>query len=89
MMQTIKKPAIKMVKNAKIFNDNGVYRIIHYETEIFSYNQATKIATIRMNLSQTSNRQIRRALDFFEVEPKNINDLEIGHPKWSYSGDRV
>jgi len=73
---------LKLVKSAHIEKSNGLYKIIHYGTVIFSYDPKTQDATARKNLSRTSDRQIRAAISFFS--PVNVNYIEPKN-KWEYS----
>jgi hypothetical protein len=78
---------LKMVKNAIIFSENGIYFIRHYETVIFAYNPESKLAEINWHCSMTSDRQIRSAIDFFNVKKENQIDVSDGVQKWRYSGE--
>lgn len=75
-------PGLKMVKNASIFQEEGVYFIRHYETIIFAYDGVK--CEVNWKCSTTSDRQIRSALAFFNITT-NIVDTHKGS-KWNYSG---
>mgnify|MGYP001174559799 CR=1 FL=1 len=75
---------LKMVKNASIFQERGVYFIRHYETIIFAHNPQSGLAEINWHCSRTSDKQIRYAIDFFGVKSDNIVDVSDG-PKWRFS----
>lgn len=77
---------LKMVKNASIFQERGVYFIRHYKTIIFAFNTESGLCEANWNCSQTSNRQIRNAISFFNIANDNIVDVSDGS-KWSYSGE--
>lgn len=76
---------LKMVKNASIFQERGIYFIRHYETIIFAHNPGTKLTEVNWHCSITSDRQIRSAIEFFNVEKSDIVDVSDG-AKWNYSG---
>lgn len=78
---------LKMVKNANIFQENGVYFIRHYDTIIFAYNPENRICEVNWHCSMTSNRQIRSAIQFFGIDESNIIDVSDGSQKWRYSGE--
>ena len=78
---------LKMVKNANIFSENGVYFIRHYSTIIFAYDPRNHACEAKMNCSTTSNRQIRNALNFFGIDNRQVKDTSNGS-KWAYSGER-
>jgi hypothetical protein len=81
---------LKFVKNAMSFNQNGVFYIKHYNTVIVAYNPKSDTLEANWNLSQTSNRQIRYAIQYFGVKESNIIDVSNNEiPKWSKSGDRT
>ena len=76
---------LKLVKNASIFQERGVYFIRHYSTIIFAYNQESKLCEVNMNCSTTSNRQIKSAIEFFDIASDKVVDVSDGS-KWDYSG---
>lgn len=76
---------LKLVKNATIFSERGIFFIRHYSTIIFAYNPQSRLCEINKNCSVTSNRQIRYALRFFEVLEENTVDVSDG-TKWQYGG---
>ena len=41
-----------------------------------------------MNCSMTSNRQIKEAIRFFDINQKSVKDTSDGS-KWQYSGERT
>lgn len=84
--ESVEVEGLKMVKNAAIFQERSIYFIRHYATIIFAYNPKSGLCEVNMNCSQTSNRQIRSALEFFNVESDNIVDVSDGS-KWAYSGE--
>ena len=84
--QSVGTQGLKMVKNAVIFQEHGIFFIRHYSTIIFAHNPKTGLTECNFNCSQTSNRQIRSAIDFFNVESENIVDVSDGS-KWAYSGE--
>ena len=75
-----------MVKNAVIFQERSIYFIRHYATIIFAHNPKTGLTECNWNCSMTSNRQIRSALQFFNVDDENIVNVSDGS-KWAYSGE--
>ena len=77
---------LKMVKNAAIFQERSIYFIRHYSTIIFAHNPKTGLTECNWDCSQTSNRQIRSALQFFNVDDENIVNVSDGS-KWAYSGE--
>jgi hypothetical protein len=77
---------LKMVKNAAIFQERSIYFIRHYATIIFAHNPKTGLTECNWNCSMTSNRQIRSALQFFNVDDENIVNVSDGS-KWAYSGE--
>ena len=79
---------LKLVKNASIFQEKGVYFIRHYETIIFAYDRTSGRCEINWHCSTTSDRQIRSALDFFSIDQSQAIDTHKGD-KWNYSGDLV
>jgi len=75
---------IKLVKNATVFQKDGVYYAMHYETIIFAYDSKSQRVEANWHCSTTSDRQIRYCLKFFGLdESKVINTHEGG--KWNYS----
>jgi hypothetical protein len=78
---------LKMVKNAAIFQENGLFFIRHYKTVIFAHNPKTADTEILNDCSTTSNRQIKSALDFFNVPADKINTLE-NPEKFGFSEER-
>jgi len=74
---------LKLVKGAHLQNDDGMYRLIHYGTQIFSYDPETKKAIVAKDLSRTSNKQIKMALEFFD--PKTTENIEPDE-KWKFGG---
>jgi len=77
------KAPFKMVKNAFMYNDDGVFVIEHYNTKIFEYNPENKEAWVLLHCSRTSDKQVRRALQFFN--PAKTEAIEASE-KWCYSG---
>lgn len=77
---------LKMVKNASIFQERGIFFIRHYKTIIFAHNPKSGLTEVNLNCSQTSNRQIRTALAFFNIDADNVIDVSDGS-KWAYSGE--
>ena len=75
---------LKMVKNASIFQERGIYFIRHYQTIIFAYNPESRVCEANWNCSMTSNRQINYAINFFNIAKSNIIDVSDGS-KWEYS----
>ncbi len=74
---------LKLVNGAHLQNDDGMYRLIHYGTQIFSYDPETKKAIVAKDLSRTSNKQIKMALEFFD--PKTTENIEPDE-KWKFGG---
>ncbi len=79
---------LKMVKNAKLFSSDKMITIEHYDTLIFTYHEDTKKASCLLHCSQTSDRMIRRAIQFFNVEDSKLH-TEYNEEKWGYSGGYV
>ena len=75
---------LKMVKNASIFQERGVYFIRHYETIIFAFNPKSGLTECNWHCSRTSDRQIRNAISFFNIADDNIVDVSDGS-KWRFS----
>ena len=67
---------LKMVKNASIFQEHGVYFIRHYSTIIFAYNPQNKLCEANWHCSVTSDRQIRSAIQFFSIARGSISELD-------------
>ena len=74
---------LKLVKGANLQTNDGIFSIHHYGTEIFTWDQATKKAHILLNCSVTSNKQIKRAIDFFDVDNDNVI-IKENKTKWGY-----
>ena len=81
----ISTAGLKMVKNASIFQERGIFFIRHYSTVIFAYNPQSKLCEANWHCSMTSDRQIRSAIDFFNIAPGKVIDVSDGS-KRSYSG---
>jgi len=75
---------VKLVKNAHLENQDGVFKIVHYDTVIFEYNAVSKRAWALMDCSMTSNRQIKFAERFFKP---TIVKRDNNPDKWGYSGE--
>lgn len=75
---------LKMVKGSNLFSSDGLITIEHYDTVIFTFDNATKKAWCLWNCSVTSNKMIKRAIDFFCVVGSKITH-EYNSDKWSYS----
>ncbi len=75
---------LKFVKKAFLKNQDDKIIIQHYQIDIFIYDPITKKAIDDLNCSNTSNRMIKRAIEFFNVKSENIKDIHIGS-KWNYS----
>ena len=74
---------LKMVKGAILESKDDFFSIRHYDTEIFTYDKATKEAHMLLNCSVTSNKQIQRAINFFKVaEDKRV--ITLCGTKWGY-----
>ena len=78
---------LKMVKNASIFQERGVFFIRHYSTIIFAHNPKSGLCEANWNCSMTSDRQIRAAIQFFNIASDKVVNVSDG-TKWQYSGDR-
>lgn len=75
--------SLKLVKGTSLFHKEGKISIRHYDTDIFKYDINTKKAWMLLNCSVTSNKMVKRAIDFFNIDESN---LKVEHaPKWSYS----
>lgn len=72
---------LKLVKNARLENENGLISIRHYDTIIYTYYERSQTSTCLLDCSVTSNKQIQMANDFFK--PKKI-EAEHNKEKWSY-----
>lgn len=79
---------LKMVKNASIFQEEGVYFIRHYETIIFAYDPTNNKVEANWKCSTTSDRQIRSALSFFNLSEEQTVNTHNGS-KWNYSGPLI
>jgi len=73
---------LKLVKNAHLIRDQNLVQIQHYDTIIFEFDELTKSARVFSQLSRTSDRQIRHAVEFFQPDT-----IERIYPtqKWAYS----
>lgn len=76
---------LKLVRDAEIFRQGGVIFLRHYKTIIFAYNIESGLCEINWHCSKTSDNQIRRAIDFFNIAKENILDVSDGVNKWRYS----
>lgn len=76
---------LKCVKNANVFQENGVYFCRHYDTIIFAYDPSTSKCEVNWHCSTTSDRMIRNCLSFFNVDESKIVNTHDGD-KWNYSG---
>lgn len=76
---------IQLVKNATVFQKDGVYFAQHYQTIIFAYDPRSGRVEIDKNCSLTSNRQIKYCLEFFNLDESKAIDVHEGS-KWNYSG---
>lgn len=83
---SLERQDLQTVKNAHIFQDNGIVYCRHYDTIIFAYDRMNEQCEVRMNLSMTSNRQIKYLIIGLSVPNNIITDLEEGNNKWSFSG---
>ena len=84
--ESLKRRDLKTVKNAHIFQDNGIIYCRHYETIIFAYDINNQVCEVRQNLSMTSNRQIKYLIEGLSVPNSIITDLEEGNEKWKFRG---
>ncbi len=75
--------SLKMVKGADLESKGDFFTIRHYDTEIFTYDKTTKKAHILLNCSVTSNKQIKRAIEFFDVDNDNVI-IKENKEKWGY-----
>jgi len=76
---------IKLVKEASVFQQNGIYFAVHYGKVIFAYDPKSNKVEADLNCSQTSNRQIRYCLRFFNLDESKIINVHVGS-NWNYSG---
>ena len=76
---------LTMVKNASIFCQDGIIFIKHYRTIIFAYDSKSKRCEVDYDCSQTSNRQIRYALNHFGISQASVINVHEGS-KMNYSG---
>lgn len=76
---------LKMVKEAKLKIAGEIVTIDHYDTTIFKHDFNTKQTEINRDCSNTSNKMIYRALDFFGLELENCVNTHQGK-KNNYSG---
>ena len=79
---------LRLVKNASIFCENDVYFIRHYETIIYAYDRKNSKVEVNWHCSTTSDRQIRSALSFFNLDEDKTINVHDGE-KWSHSGALV
>ena len=77
--------SLELVKNASVFNHNGVTYIKHYNTVIFAYDSVSKICEVDYDCSSTSNRQIHYALNHFGIPQASCIDVHTDS-KNSHSG---
>lgn len=84
--ESVNVSGLKMVKNAVIFQERGIFFIRHYQTIIFAYNPKSKLCEVNWHCSMTSDRQIRSAIKFFNIESDKAIDVSDGS-KWTYSGE--
>jgi hypothetical protein len=78
--------SLKLSKGVKSVYDcmgkDNVFSLVHYDTTIFTYNETTKKAWTLQNCSMTSNKQIKRAVEWF----KPLEIERINNPiKWGFS----
>ena len=76
---------IKLVKNSTVFAKDGFVYAVHYGTTIFQYNMNSHETLINLHCSTTSDRLIRRCLDFYGVDEADAINIHEGG-KWNYSG---
>lgn len=77
---------MQMVKRAFGFRDkNGIFYIKHYGTIIFAYDENNKICEADFDCSNTSNKQIRLALEYFDIVHASVINVHDGS-KNNYSG---
>ncbi len=76
---------LKLVKNASMFSKNGIIYIKHYNTIIFAYDSKKNITEADYDCSPTSNRQIRYALDHFNIDRDSVINTHEGS-KMDHSG---
>lgn len=79
---------LKLVKNASIFCEKDVYFIRHYQTIIFAYDRKNNKVECDWNCSPTSDRQIRNALSFFNLDESKTVNVHDGE-KNNFSGSYV
>ena len=85
----IRRNDLKTVKNASIFQHSGVIYCRHYDTVIFAYDINNQKCEVLMNLSMTSNRQIKYLIEGLSIPESIITDLnknEQKYDKWSFGG---
>jgi len=78
---------LKLVKNAKLNNESGIFEIIHYGTTIFSHDKNNGITHINYDCSVTSNKQINYALDYLGIKKSDCVNMHKGD-KNNFSGDQ-
>lgn len=76
--------SIKLVKNSTVFAKDGFVYAVHYGKTIFQHNMNTHETIIDLNCSTTSNRLIRRCLDFYNINEQDAINIHEGS-KWNYS----
>jgi hypothetical protein len=86
-IESLDTTGLKMVKNASIFSSGGILYIRHYATVIFAYNTETNKAEVLLHCSITSDRQIKTALEFFNVPAEKVTEILNGS-KWGFSEAR-
>lgn len=75
---------IKLVKNSTVFEKDGFVYAVHYGTVIFQHNTTTKETLINLHCSTTSDRLIRRCLNFYGIDEDKAINIHEGD-KWNYS----
>ena len=80
---------IKTVKNASVFQANGIMYCKHYDTIIFAWDMNNGVCEVLYDLSTTSNRQISHLINALHIPNDVITDLNKDHKlysKWAFGG---
>lgn len=73
---------IKLVKNATMFEEDGIVFCRHYDTIIFINDRTRNIVQAKFNCSRTSNRQIQYCLQYYNIPREDVINININNEKW-------
>ena len=78
---SINTDGLKLVKGAFVLYQRDTIFVKHIKTVIFAYSPLSGLAEVNKGKSNTSDRQIKTALEFFNVLPGNVVNVSDGR-KW-------